>query len=46
MNNAVSKITILSTVVDNSYIRTTQMLTINFDMNVGGVFSTGKNIYL
>lgn len=47
MNNAVSKISILTTSVDNSYIRTTQTLTINFDMNTANVFSTaGKNIYL
>lgn len=46
MNNAVSKITILSTSVDNSYIRTTQMVTINFDMNTAGVFSAGKILYL
>jgi hypothetical protein len=47
MNNAISKISILSTSVDNSYIRTTQSLTINFDMNVVNVFATaGKNIYL
>lgn len=46
MNNAVSKITILSTSVDNSYIRTTQTLTINFDMLTTGVFSSGNNLYL
>ena len=46
MNNAVSKITILSTSVDNSYIRTTQMVTIKFDMNTAGVFGAGKVLYL
>lgn len=47
MNNAVSKITILGTSVDSSYIRTIQTLTISFDMNTAGVFTTaGKAIYL
>lgn len=46
MNNAVNKISILSTTVDNSYIRTTQTLTVNFDMNVANVFTAGKDVYL
>lgn len=48
MDNTVSKLSILSTSVDNSYIRTTQTLTINFDLNTPNVnlFAAGKNIYL
>jgi hypothetical protein len=46
INTAVAKISILSTAVDNSYIRTTQTLTVNFDMNVANVFAAGKDIYL
>jgi len=46
MTNVVSKISILSTSVDNSYIRTTQTLTINFKMSVTSVFTSGEKIYL
>jgi hypothetical protein len=46
MTNTVTKITILSTAVDNSYIRSLQTLTINFQMSTTGVFTGGKDIYV
>jgi hypothetical protein len=46
INTAIAKISILSTSVDNFYIRTTQTLTINFDMNTANIFGSGKTLYL
>lgn len=46
INTAIDRISIISTSVDNSYIRTTQTLTINFDMNTANLFGSGKDLYL
>ncbi len=46
INTAISKISILDVSVDNSYIRSTQTLTIKIDMNTANVFNSGKDIYL
>jgi hypothetical protein len=44
--NSATKISILSTSVDNYYIRSTQTLTININMSAVNVFAAGGNIYL